>query len=362
LHYSFAKDHLLGIAAPAAAQPVVTQPATALPPTFSRLNAKFDVNIKKFKMPTTPMMPELSPLWVDALSHVSVDWRRIWDHTRRPNMKGYALPDPFIFVGEGVGEVRALKNLICWLFIRTSWLARTTTNDKDNIVLMPTPQQWRDYLVKVAASTGLEAARGPRANSSRRNELATTGFDRFHEAMGFNGSPRDVYWRGSIVGRAVDFIEGRLSISVDTMREVVWDLFEHNWRMELLSLDRILRPRSAMTAAQRTEREALVSDVVPRGMFVLQSPSTRDEGLAVREWKDRAEYVETFRQLLSTWLVPGAEVLEQMSAGRLQGTSFVTDQATLESVERRAYHFYCQTFFEYTGRAPTIPFPFPCTM
>ena len=93
------------------------------------------------------------------------------------------------------------------------------------------------------------------------------------------------------------------------------------------------------------------------------TPSVKDEGLAARRWEDRAEYVEAFRVLLASWPVPGAEVLGQMSAGHWDKPSFsFRNQSAVEAVKRVAYRLYCQTFFEYTGRAPTIPCSLPRTM
>ena len=64
-------------------------------------------------------------------------------------MKGYAILDPFQIVGEKIKGDRVSKTIICWLFVRSSWLSRTTANDADSVVFMPTPQHWRDYMLKV---------------------------------------------------------------------------------------------------------------------------------------------------------------------------------------------------------------------
>ena len=209
---------------------------------------------------------------------------------------------------------------------------------------------------------GLEPPKAECKNTSCKDQ--TTGFDQFHAMLGFNGNPLDVYWGGVLVGTAVNFVSGKLSLSHGTVREVAWDLFEHNWRLELLSIDRVLLPCAAMTAVQRTEREGLVSEVLPRGLFVMLTPSVKDEGLAARHWEDQMEYVEAFQVLLSSWLVPGAEVLGQILAGHWDTSSnlFRSDRPMVEKVERVAYHLYCQTFFNYMGRAPTIPFSLPVMM
>ena len=112
-----------------------------------------------------------------------------------------------------------------------------------------------------------------------------------------------------------------------------------------------------MSASQRSEWEAMVADAIPQGLFVLHKLPVKDEGLVGRLWMDRMEYVEAFRALLSTW--PKVGELVTMSAGSREGSTFISNRERVESVEAMAYPFYCQTFFEYSGRAPTIPFHLP---
>ena len=92
-------------------------------------------------------------------------------------------------------------------------------NNVDNIVFMRNPQQWCDYLVKVRMSTGLETPRTEHKNPLHKSQ--STGFDQFHETLGFNGSPLDVYWGGVLMGTAVNFVSGNLSLPYGTMHEVV---------------------------------------------------------------------------------------------------------------------------------------------
>jgi hypothetical protein len=191
-------------------------------------------------------------------------------------MKGYTVLDPYQIVSKKIKAKRVSKTVISWLFIRSSWLSRTTTKDADNIIFMPNPQQWHDYMVKVGMSTGLEPPKAERKNTSHKDQ--TTGFDQFHATLGFNGNPLDVYWGGVLVGTAANFVSGKLSLSHGTACEVAWDLFEHNWHLELLSINHILLPHAAMTAAQRTEREGLMSEVLPQGLFVMLTHRSRMKG------------------------------------------------------------------------------------
>ena len=49
--------------------------------------------------------------------------------------------------------------------------------------------------------------------------------------------PVDIYWGKQLVWSAEDIRSGEIAISLLFAKEIVWDLFEHNFHMELLSLD-----------------------------------------------------------------------------------------------------------------------------
>ena len=230
--------------------------------------------------------------------------------------------------------------------------------DADSPVMMPLPQRWRDFLVHIANTTGLEirGSGGARRRDTRSDSVVMQSFI---EDMSAFKVPVDIYWGKQLVRSAKDIRNGEITILPMFAKEMVWDLCEHNFRMELLSLDRILVPRKYMSASQRSEREAKVADVVPQGLFTWSKPLLKDEGLAGRLWEDRMEYVEAFRVLLSSWPGSTAGVLAVMSAGSWLGSTFISDRERVERVEAVAYPFYCQTFFEYSGRAPTVPFHLP---
>jgi hypothetical protein len=339
-------------------QAVAQSPSPPVVVYITRGGVNDAINLAKFKVPSSPMMPAAAPAWQRALEGMSTNRRDIVEHAQRKDLKGYACLDPFVIVGQDMKEDRAARNLVCWLFVRSNWLSRTVTMDADSPVVMPTPQHWRDFLVRVAVGAGIEVQRGGgmRRQGARSDPAAMESF--FGDSS-LPAGPVDIRWGKELVRSAEDIRGGHIGISPLFAKEMVWDLFEHNFRMELLSLDRILVPRKYMSAAQRSEREAKVADVVPQGLFVLPKLPLHDEGLAGRLWEDRMEYVEAFRVLLSTWPGSKAGVLAGMSAGMRQGSTFVSDRDRVERVEAVAYPFYCQMFFEYSGRAPTVPFHLP---
>lgn len=81
-------------------------------------------------------------------------------------------------------------------------------------------------------------------------------------------------------------------------------------------------------------------------------------GLAAPDWGDRAEFVEAFRVVLAQW--PGQEAKElAKKRAFVQGQGEPPVEEMVTEVEGIAHKFYCQTFFDYFGRAPTIPHSVP---
>ena len=236
------------------------------------------------------------------------------DHVQRKSLKGYPCLDPFVIIGQDVQDGRAAKNLICWMFVCLNWLSRMVTMDADSPVVMPSPQHWRDFLVKIAVAMGLEVRRTGGGGQWGENHGDSVVMRSFFEKTSALKAPVNV-WGKQLVRSAQDIWSGEIAISLLFAKEIVWDLFEHNFWMELLSLDRVLVPCKYMSGAQCAEWEAKVADVVPQGLFTWSQLSLRDEGLAGRLWEDRMEYVEAFRELLSTWPGSTAGVLAVMLAG-----------------------------------------------
>lgn len=166
----------------------------------------------------------------------------------------------------------------------------------------------------------------------------------------------DVYWDGDLVKTQATLEAGNLTLTLYTVRQIIWDLYEQNFRLELLALDRSIFPRSKMNSDQEMARENLVVDVFPDGMIICHRLPIKDEGLGAKDWLARIQYVEAFRRLLIDWPSSPAGTLTSISdslASAHNGEDLVL------VVERKLFAFYCQTFFLYFGRAPSVPHHLP---
>lgn len=151
-----------------------------------------------------------------------------------------------------------------------------------------------------------------------------------------------------------------VSISDSILREVIWDLFKHNFRLELLALDRSIYLRTRLSEAEGLSRDEMVAACLPYGTLVSLDWPSRGKGLGARATEERVRYVEAFKLLLMIW--PGSKATELKTLPpipRPYAANIPRHEQLVWRVERVAYPFYCQTFFDYFGRAPCVPHQLP---
>jgi len=319
-------------------------------------------------------------LWQQGLSAVQRDWKHIYDHGNLESLRGYPVLDPHQLLQLGTrDEGRFKRYLICWMVIQLPWLYRTTNRSstpsatsatsatssaKKTSDCFPHSQEWRDYLTSVASRLGLVQSvhhtSNPEGSNKRRKTLGNDLDALFGLEWPDHIGAVDVTWQGSVVVTETDLQTLQFNIPVSTIREILWDLSEHNFRLELLALDRCIWDRQRMSASGAERREEMIRNCFPQQSLVLLDLLRYDMGLGARGFEDRYEYVEAFHEVLATWPGAGAESLRSMSAVWREGQRVSgAESDEVYAVERVAYRFYCQTFFDYFGRAPTVPHVLP---
>jgi hypothetical protein len=324
------------------------------------------VALHKFEPSTVHFAPSANELWWEALQAVVKDVKRVHSHPNRELLRGYALPDPHAFLGT---TQRLDMYCACWLMIRPLWINLATHRRPGSAY--PQPQDWKTFLTDLYLQMGLilpssshgavstshkksstSGKRKDQQGQQNRSKRQKTGDDSEHEGVEnamFNvdiskfSSPSDVFWRDEMLITKDSLTSNRYSIVSSVAREIVWELFNTNFALELLATDRVIFPRNN-TLYSALERDALVAECFPDCVLVGLDYPLADKGLGAFFWRDRIEYVEAFRSLLSTWQGPAAGQLGRMSA-------LVANSSELHvlEVERLAYRFYCQTFFDYFG-------------
>ncbi|PPR01992.1 hypothetical protein CVT26_008735 [Gymnopilus dilepis] len=370
-------------AIPAAPQRTATQKAeykgknklsaSKQPPADRQPN---NLNLEKFSVPKSEWEPPVVQAWASALSSVDHAETNAVQHADRNLLRGYLFPDPFLFTkGEGSNKGRSSIYIVGWLAIRAKWMEWVIDN-QDDVKKYPRPQEWRDALADVAGKMGLMALLAK--NSSRADPAAKTGSatkkpntqppakrrkvaDDQKLAVDLSGvkGPIDICWNGEDLVSAAALAQELYIVPDAVAREVVWDLYEHNFRLELLALDRCVVSRGAMSELDGLDRDDKVRQCFPNDSLVNLDVPVEDRGLGAGDWGHRMQWVEALRRVLIAW-PQCPEILQTTSAVQHLSTGhIVSDEKRVCGVERVAYPFYCQTFFNYFGRAPSIPHILP---
>ncbi len=79
-------------------------------------------------------------------------------------------------------------------------------------------------------------------------------------------NPTNVYWGGDLIKTADNLVEGSIELLDDLVRDILWDLYEQNFRFELLALDKCVLPRLAMSEGERSAREDMLSSLFLDGL------------------------------------------------------------------------------------------------
>jgi hypothetical protein len=137
------------------------------------------------------------------------------------------------------------------------------------------------------------------------------------------------------------------SLSPKVTAEILWDLFENNWRLEFLALDRVIKP-DKWKGEDAFERDRLIRNVFPGESYVVDSIPAKNIGLAAELIKERRLYVEAFRVIVSSWPIAPAALSTWPLREDTKPGDFVY-------VERACVLCYLQTFFDHFGRAPITP-------
>lgn len=313
--------------------------------TFGQSGApQRNVNKHKFTEPPAEFWPEVVKAWRMALKNCITDWKLAYSHPDSDLLRGYALMDPYLIARPGsVGDL----TLVAWLFIRSPWISEVATRWSAR-ARFPSPQEWRTYTAIVGAKIGFTWRDGA-ASANDDKPLPPSIASLFPLPLPSASTSVDLFWRGQVVVTAADLRAGRVPITDRIRQEIIYDLYEQNFRIELLSLDRMKVFRGYMTEEAADSRDQFViSTLFPREVVV--TSDMVDECLGLRHNRVRATHVNNLRRVMASW---GGE------CSILYGDQFKISSQSAETqiltVEARIFGMYCEEFFRFFCRAPTIP-------
>ncbi|KAF9046782.1 hypothetical protein BJ165DRAFT_1527844 [Panaeolus papilionaceus] len=280
--------------------------------------------------------PYSIPAWRDALSTVDYSPARIVDRASADhNSNQYIFPDPGLFMNSKHMDIYILN----WLRINRVWFLFVAENGTFS------PQDWRHLLFLDFSNPPPD---GDSPTIKRRRELyemlQTRGnqfsglrlVDRFSTAPTWNGQPVTA------------------PVPEKTAREIMWTLYEFNFTFELISLDRraCIELGPNPTEQKLEEREKLIRACFAPARFKMPEVDPENIGLASNKLEDRLPYIIALGKVVKSWTLNPDPVLLLCDHRRPE---LHLDEPRRHGLERVVTQLYCQTFWNYFGRAAQIP-------
>jgi hypothetical protein len=276
------------------------------------------------------------------LAHVITDQEEVVFAT------GYAFPEPGLFVGVTTEERQALyfanwlkyrDALIYWLAFSSS--ASTTSN-----------KLWRTLLT-------LPLNHNPVAPPKHDNTKKTSRSQKQHnivymllescfnmdEGVALNpGALLDISWQGQTLSST--------SVPpVQIAQEILWELYELNFRFEFMALDR--REHVPPQGSDDPPREPLILACFGGTSLAVAAIHSAREGLGAIDWRARRSSIIAMRTVMETW--------RGFTGAKFHVTKGLDDLSKEEflDVEWAVAHFYTQRFFKHFARAAIVPHTLP---
>ncbi|KAJ3566667.1 hypothetical protein NP233_g6859 [Leucocoprinus birnbaumii] len=341
----------------------------------------FTVNKQLFDAKSLPHHPEPIDAWKKALQSIDTSVELV-DHPRQSLFRGYAFPPPLLF--SSPNEERNIDTMLAWILIRPSWISLISTPSRTKP--LPGPQQWRDFLNKLALDLELvwkdtrtsiakqSRVDPPETNLSKSTSVtqSTAGCGKKKKAntrrLNLKSAIPEIFSFPAPSKSQLQLIEwegrrvwdsGAVPLSSQDRKLIVWDSQEHNFRLELLSLDRVIMESVWATAAGRAARETKHKNVWPDGVCFMLGLPTGGMGMGGSDVKARYPFIKAFRDIVVNWPGIDSRKLGDMTFPGEMEAGQGSEQARVDDVERAVAKIYCQQFFAHFGRAPCIPHCFP---
>ncbi|KAH6904760.1 hypothetical protein BKA70DRAFT_1431658 [Coprinopsis sp. MPI-PUGE-AT-0042] len=322
------------------------------------LPALTEAQLSRFKDPADSATPPSIPSWSASLSLVDTTKARV--RKDKQHRLGFGFPDPSILSKTTNRNVA----VVAWLLSRMSHLTTLFNNDNEtqtgpeltsthwtNLIYKLTSSLEQTHLSSEASTPSLSVSSAVAANPRKWTPHFSTIFE---SAL----STSNVYWM-DYTFQLGSKEELEATFTPRFTSGVIWELYETNFRFELLFLDRTLASSkwpsdrdhaSVLAAAQRDLEVRSVfargdDDKIAAGYTLSQIP-TRDKGLASFSWQERNRSLVALLHLMKSWDGCPPHLLAFAPSNR--------EQSSID-LERQVTQFYCQAFFDTFGRAAICP-------
>lgn len=300
------------------------------------------------------LMPPQAGTWQQAMSLVTRDLPRHADASTDGG--GYAFPDPNGFATSPLAKV--VCDLTAWLCIRPGRCAQLMDPTIVDLPIAPL-QVWRSMLhIGVAPShlhrdPSLPPASGVSTKSlnARRDAQRLFGplFTRLTTMV------MEVVWHEHVLpvvdGAAVGLTENMI-------HKILWELFEHNWRFELLRLDRVAAKEQWIGRIAAIDRQHLVEKVfwTSEKLVVWNDPfPTEDIKIVDVDPAIRYPSLMHLQHLMQDW----CDCPQFLQNNNFQVPISDPQSLIYAKLEQVILHFYCKSYFRFFGRPPPVPHRIP---
>jgi hypothetical protein len=300
----------------------------------------------------SPLVPPAVEVWTRAVQETNRSVERIRQDV--PLLaRGYAYPDPNSLAGLSL-EQQARK-LCTWLSLRPAIYSKAFVAAGKR---PPTANGaiWRCVLtldsntvLPVEPWVNDEKARETKASKVRRAVQELFGAE---IAANIQGPASVVYWHDTQLQCQEDSI---VDLDPDIIKQIIWELFEHNFRFELYSLDLAAASTKHVTPEDAVTRKDVISNIWNDHKLVIwDDPFPRyNSNFQGETMANRRLALEALRLIMVSWPNPPSAVTTCSFYGAARSP------AQDEDLEYQIVLFYCQTFFDFFGRPPIVPHRIP---
>lgn len=269
-------------------------------------------------------MPPALSVWQHALRDVDRSNPPTYDSEAWP----YWLPEAAVVIGPTSTD-RINRHVRHWLQARTPWFY--ILRHRHLRRQLPV-HWWRLYL-----NDGPGPAKPTKvAKKAQVKAKVVAVFEEVFKAENVKEDYEDPRWFGKEIGNPPD---------ASMCQELAWELCEFGFRVELEELDRALTGDEAVS----THAE-LIAKVFPASKHWHYTAFPQEPiGLCSPNASERIPCLNALRELMLAW----PDVPEELATSSPLDTHMPADQVT--NIEKLLAIFYCQTFFNISGRAAIIP-------
>jgi hypothetical protein len=282
------------------------------------------------------LLPPVMPSWGNSLQ--TVNRNSALRSTDSPYM-GYVFPDPALFVSVQ-NEQKTITYLKNWLRYRPAFIYRVSSATSSARPL--STQTWRTFLFSASFTENKNSTDS--AFQKRRNEIMDILEGCLHgDGVGINVDP--------LTEADFKFCDATVSLNPPldqwAVQPIFWELYELNFRFELLALDAHLTRTQNKTPQSRQQ---LIKKCFPGRSLLVPDINHSMNGLTATNWKYRIPYLLAFWKVLKTW----ADCPEALKNIVPKGEGDYAEEEIL-TLERQLAQFYTQSFFNTFGRAAVVP-------